>query len=386
MTTPNESREIATIYTDPPALMRQGNELILTDMGRMLATIHKSGMAPSTLNTPEKLTVAAWHGAKLGLDIMSAIQAIYVVNGRPTLWGDTMLALCQRSPQWDGTRFREYVEGAGDAMTAICEVARVGCPIVQGEFSVEDAKLAGIWGKSGPWKQFPKRMLKARARAFALRDCFADILAGFYAREEMDTPLDVEAEVVAKPAPAGPGPMARIRPTAAPTIPAAGIAPLPPGVADHEADYADPAPPPTVDPNLPTRAEIMARLRVRLCDPCPHPDQWEPWTRWMVAAVFINAEGEHTDLEPGAVKAALDAVWGEWHDGQKAGDMEFSPVFEPWSDAQARRFGMASDNLEGREALANAFYGMNADGWVRHPETKVDFGPVVECAMRGGAA
>lgn len=414
MSTPSESREIATIYADPPALMRQGNDLILTNMGRMLATIHKSGMAPSTLNTPEKLTVAAWHGAKLGLDIMSAIQAIYVVNGRPTIWGDTMLALCQRSPVWDGTRFSERIEGTGDAMAAICEVARVNCPVVRGEFSVEDAKLAGIWGKAGPWKQFPKRMLKARARAYALRDCFADILAGFYAREEMemDSPLDVEAQPVERrtPTPSGPGPMAKvaaeIRNPSAPTIPAqepahvtittaasagGGIAPLSPGVADHEADYplavtGGGAMSPPAAPPAPSRDEIMSVLRQRLSDPRPHPDQWDAWIKWMVAAIFINAEGEHTDLEPAAVKVALDNIWGEWNDSNRSEDMNFNPVFEPWSAAQMRRFAIGKDNLDGIGALADAFYGAaNEAGWIYNPETKMDFGPVVDGACRGGA-
>ncbi len=60
-------------------------------------------------------------------------------------------------------------------------------------FSMTDAKLAGLLGKSGPWTQYPKRMRQMRARAFALRDVFPDVLRGMPVAEEvMDTPTERE--------------------------------------------------------------------------------------------------------------------------------------------------------------------------------------------------
>ena len=44
---------------------------------------------------------------------------------------------------------------------------------------------AGLWGKQGPWKQYPKRMLQMRARGFAIRDAFPDALRGMYMAEEV---------------------------------------------------------------------------------------------------------------------------------------------------------------------------------------------------------
>ena len=43
---------------------------------------------------------------------------------------------------------------------------------------------AGLWAKSGPWTQYPKRMMQMRARGFALRDKFADALGGLITVEE----------------------------------------------------------------------------------------------------------------------------------------------------------------------------------------------------------
>ena len=68
-------------------------------------------------------------------------------------------------------------------------------------FSVGMAKKANLWGKHGPWTQYPDRMLQNRARSFALRDAFADVLRGVISTEEArdipnDEPRDVEVTPV----------------------------------------------------------------------------------------------------------------------------------------------------------------------------------------------
>jgi hypothetical protein len=57
-------------------------------------------------------------------------------------------------------------------------------PVVR-TFSEADAKKAGLWGKAGPWQQYPSRMLQMRARSWALRDAFPDALRGLGIREEV---------------------------------------------------------------------------------------------------------------------------------------------------------------------------------------------------------
>ena len=95
---------------------------------------------------------------------MQALQNIAVINGRPSLWGDAMLALVQSHPEYDG--HKEYIKDD----VAYCEVKIKGCDLHVSTFSKEDAILAGLWGKSTVWKSYPERMLKLRARGFALRD------------------------------------------------------------------------------------------------------------------------------------------------------------------------------------------------------------------------
>ncbi|HEY4292095.1 hypothetical protein [Luteibacter sp.] len=128
---------------------------------------------------PANCLIAIQWGAELGLKPLQAIQNIAIINGRPALWGDAVIALVRSSP------LCEYVRESEDGSTAVCRVKRRGEDEEVRTFSVEDAKTAGLLGKSGTWTQYPKRMRQMRARAFALRDVFPDVLRGIPIAEEI---------------------------------------------------------------------------------------------------------------------------------------------------------------------------------------------------------
>lgn len=147
---------------------------------------------------PGNVLVAIQMGADIGLAPMQAIQNIAVINGRPSLWGDAMLAVCMPHCTVDET-FDDKT------MTATCVITRNG-NVYTRTFSKADAVLAGLWDKAGPWKQYPKRMLQMRARGFGLRDTCADVLRGLQSAEEQQ---DIPAPIVIPPArtkPADPAP------------------------------------------------------------------------------------------------------------------------------------------------------------------------------------
>ena len=157
------------------AFGNRGLELrTLDDMWRFANCVAKSGLAPKGVETPEAIVVAVQMGAEIGLTPMASLQNIAVINGRPSLWGDAMLAVCRASGVFDESQFEEIV---GDTK-ATCTVCRIGGKPITRSFSIEDAKRAGLLGKSGPWSQYTQRMLQLRARSFALRDGFGDFLRG----------------------------------------------------------------------------------------------------------------------------------------------------------------------------------------------------------------
>lgn len=133
---------------------------------------------------PENVLVAVQWGHEIGLPPLQAMQNIAVINGRPSLWGDAVLALVR------GSGKLEMIDERIENEVAICRVKRKGEIEQVRTFSMAEAKQAGLIGKQGPWSQYPNRMLQMRARAFAMRDVFPDVLKGIAVAEEVQ---DVEA-------------------------------------------------------------------------------------------------------------------------------------------------------------------------------------------------
>lgn len=148
---------------------------------RIAKAVAASGLAPNGIRSPEQITIAIMHGAEIGLPPMQAIQRIAVVNGRPAIWGDAVPALLLAR----GFKIIETMDGVEDARGATCCVVRPDGTKIERRFTIGDAKIAGLWGKAGPWKQYPDRMLQMRARGFAARDGAADVLSGLYVAEEL---------------------------------------------------------------------------------------------------------------------------------------------------------------------------------------------------------
>jgi len=131
------------------------------------------------------ILVAVEMGAEVGFRPMQALQSISVINGRPAIYGDGALALVRATGELED--FDEHFEGEGDNLTALCLTRRRGepNPVVR-RFSVAMSKRAKLWGKTGPWQDYPQRMLQMRARSWTLRDGWADVLRGLHIREEIE--------------------------------------------------------------------------------------------------------------------------------------------------------------------------------------------------------
>ena len=151
---------------------------------RLADTLSRSSMVPRAYQgKPEDILVATIWGKEIGLATLQALQNIAVINGKPSVYGDAAMALVQASPVCEDVE--EYFESEGTPNPiAVCVAKRKGRKPVVAKFSVEDAKRAGLWGKQGPWSAYPKRMMQMRARGFALRDAFPDVLKGLITAEE----------------------------------------------------------------------------------------------------------------------------------------------------------------------------------------------------------
>ncbi len=203
----------------PPMAVSRGLQITNFDeMWRFSTAVAKSGLAPKGIEQPEAIFVALEMGLEVGLPPMAALQNIAVINGRPSIWGDAQLAVVRGTgdlevfEEWyeaDNARLPRNPAKFTDSTAAVCRVKRRGSEPVEVSFSVSDAKTANLWGKTGPWSQYPARMLRFRARSFALRDTFGDALKGLRAAEEVqDDPQELNVTPPPSsdaPAPAAPG-------------------------------------------------------------------------------------------------------------------------------------------------------------------------------------
>jgi hypothetical protein len=209
MSTAHAETAVATASSRPQLAIARGVQITDIDgLWRFATAVAKSGLAPKGIQTPEAIFIAIEMGLEVGLPPMSALQNIAVINGRPSIWGDAQLAVCRGTGEVE--EFVEWYEQGGkklarnpttfgDDTTAVCRVKRRGYEAAETAFSVADSKQAKLWGKEGPWSQYPGRMLRFRARSFALRDTFGDALKGLRAAEEV---MDDPAELNVTPAPA----------------------------------------------------------------------------------------------------------------------------------------------------------------------------------------
>ena len=181
--------------------------------------VSKSDLVPKDYKgNPGNVLIAIQWGNEIGLKPLQALQNIAVINGRPCLWGDAALALVRGSGLVED--FREDLHEP--SLTATCTIKRKDQPTpISRTFSKADAEKAGLWGKNN-WSGYPKRMLQMRARAFALRDGFTDVLKGISVAEEQQDVIDVTGT----PLPAPPEPPKRLSQGNGATTPPAEESPV----------------------------------------------------------------------------------------------------------------------------------------------------------------
>lgn len=146
---------------------------------RLARAYSASGLMPKGLDTPEKVLVALQLCHELGLPPMTSVGKIMVLNGTPSIFGDLPLALVRKSGLLASFEEKWMKSDSGEVTGAQCVASRKGeVTLVDRYFTVNDAKVARLWAKAGPWTAYPQRMLQLRARGWCLKDLFPDVLMG----------------------------------------------------------------------------------------------------------------------------------------------------------------------------------------------------------------
>lgn len=160
-------------------------------MKQQAGELIRSGFLPSGIKTPEQAVAIMLKGRELGIPPMQALSHIHIINGKPTMSAELMLAQIMRlHPR---TKI-SYPKRSGE----ICEikVQREGSEPSVFSFSIADAQAAGLM--SNPtWKKYPRAMLHARAVSEMARSLFPDAISGVsYTPEEMGATTDENGEII----------------------------------------------------------------------------------------------------------------------------------------------------------------------------------------------
>lgn len=145
----------------------------------------KTGFLPQSIKTPEQAMAIILTGRELGIGAMAALNTINVIQGKPTVSPQLMLALINRSGQVENIQIDSGKDGA------TVTIKRKGRSAYTARFGPAEAVAMGLNGKDN-YKKQPATMYKWRAVADAARATFADVLLGLYTPDEMGATTDLE--------------------------------------------------------------------------------------------------------------------------------------------------------------------------------------------------
>ena len=151
---------------------------------RLAGHLSKSGAVPRGLvGKTADIFAVMLHGAELGVPAMESLQVFAPINGKMTAYGDGLVALCMRHPDWvDMKEVQPYqIDKTNPASCTVCRKDREPVTHV---YTYEMAVAAGQLASKGPWHNYFGRMMQMQARSWALRDSFPDALRGIYSAEE----------------------------------------------------------------------------------------------------------------------------------------------------------------------------------------------------------
>lgn len=145
------------------------------EIQRMAEAIAKSRLFG--VNSVEQVVALMLMAEAEGRHVASAMQDYSVIQGKPSLKAEAMLARFQQA----GGKVK-WTELSDTRVAAIFSHSQ--CEPVEIDWDMQRARTAGLGGKD-MWKKFPRQMLRARVISEGVRTAYPGALGGMYAAEEV---------------------------------------------------------------------------------------------------------------------------------------------------------------------------------------------------------
>lgn len=156
---------------------------VMRDQASMLVG---SGFLPTSIKSVENAIAIILMGRELNIGPMASLQAINIIQNKPAVSPQLMLALIKRSGQLEDIKLETGADGA------TCTMKRKGNSPYTVTFGPKEAKALGLHGKDNYVKQ-AATMYQWRAVAAAARAVFPDVILGLYTPDEMGAEVDPDS-------------------------------------------------------------------------------------------------------------------------------------------------------------------------------------------------
>jgi hypothetical protein len=152
------------------------NLVPVADVERMAMAIAKSGLFG--MKSPEQAMALMLVAQAEGMHPAIAARDFHVIQGRPALKADAMLARFQAA----GGKVR-WISYTNERVAGVFSHQAGG--EVEVDWTIAQAKAAGLMGKD-VWRQYPRAMLRARVISEGIRTVFPGVAVGVYTTEEVE--------------------------------------------------------------------------------------------------------------------------------------------------------------------------------------------------------
>lgn len=146
--------------------------------------------------SPEQAMAIMIKGHELGLGLASSFEFIKSIQGKPALVPMGALALIQNSPLCDGLKIEDIKDDKGAPQMCRVWMKRTNGFEYTVEFSMDDAKRAGLVKPDSGWANYPANMLRWRAIGFCADVVFPDVLGGLKRADEYGADLTPGGDVI----------------------------------------------------------------------------------------------------------------------------------------------------------------------------------------------
>lgn len=174
----------------------------MTEFAKVLIA---SKMLPPAYNSPEKVVAAVVQGKELGMDAMTAINNLHVIQGKPTLSVHAIAALLKKAGvMYEIVKDYEPVYEKNDdgKEVLIDRITTIKFSQFKHDrwfeneisFTMKEAKKQDLTSKDN-WKRMPNIMLRARALAIGARFSAPEALLGLYETSEYAEVKNVQHQV-----------------------------------------------------------------------------------------------------------------------------------------------------------------------------------------------